>query len=172
MAVLNVGSAYSTLVIADEKCVPFVRDTNNAGTSVIKNLLQKTGLSRNELDQILFGNDSDSAPKMDDVNSERQTLVETNLEAACKDLIEDVTGTLRFYSAQRKTLFVEQIFVCGGFARAKGFIDILDRNLPAQAVLWNPFDKLPCRTDSACKELLQKEGPSLAVAAGLAMRSI
>jgi type IV pilus assembly protein PilM len=170
MAVLNVGSVYSTLVIADEKCVPFVRDTNHAGTSVIKNLLQMTGLSRKQLDQILFGDDSGAASN--EGNADEVQKVENSLEAACKDLIEDVTGTLRFYSAQRKTLFVEQIFVCGGFARAKGFIDILDRNLPAQAVLWNPFEKIPCRADSPCKELLQKEGPSLAVAAGLAMRSV
>jgi len=172
MAVLNVGSVYSTLVIADEKCVPFVRDTNHASTSVIKNLLQQTQLSRKQLDQILFGDDSDTSGSKDGAAAEAQGLVESSLEAACHDLIEDVTGTLRFYSAQRKTLFVEQIFVCGGFARAKGFIDILDRNLPAQAVLWNPFDKIPCRAGSGCNELLQKEGPSLAVAAGLAMRSV
>jgi type IV pilus assembly protein PilM len=172
MAVLNVGSIYSTLVIAGEKCVPFVRDTSHAGTSVIKNLVQKTGLSRKELDEILFGDESGYGPEKDDGRTESRKLVENSLEEACQDLIEDVTGTLRFYSAQRKTLFVEKIFVCGGFARACGFIDILDKNLPAQAVLWNPFDKIPCRADNACKVLLKKEGPSLAVAAGLAMRSI
>jgi type IV pilus assembly protein PilM len=172
LAVLNVGNIYSTLVIADEKCVPFVRDTNNAGKSVIKNLLSRTGLSREKLDQILFGDASGSSGSNDNPDIESQKLVDSSLEAACQELIEDVTGTLRFYSAQRKTLFVEQIFVCGGFARAKGFIDIMDRNLPAQAVLWNPFEKIPCRADSTCKELLQNEGPSLAVAAGLAMRSV
>ncbi len=163
MAVLNVGHAYSTLVIAGDKCVPFVRDTNHAGTSITKNLLQQTGLSKKEVDEILFG---------EEVNSEGQSLVRDNLEAACEILVEDVTGTLRFYSAQRKNLFVEKIFVCGGFARARGFIDILDKNLPTQAVLWNPFEKIPCRGDNDCRELLQKEGSSLAVAAGLAMRSI
>ncbi len=163
MAVLNVGSAYSTLVIAGEKCVPFVRDTSHAGTRVIKNLLQKTGLSRKEVDKILFDNGADS---------DEQGLVQSSLEAACEALVEDVTGTLRFYSAQKKTFFVEKIFVCGGFARAKGFVDILDRRLPAQAVLWNPFEKIPCRGDKHCKDLLKKEGSSLAVAAGLAMRSI
>ena len=172
LAVLNIGNTYSTLVIADENCVPFVRDTNHAGMSVLENLLQMTELSRKQLDGILFGVSPDDVPENNDDDSDTKALVENSLEQACQDLIEDVTGTLRFYSAQRKTLFVEQIFVCGGFARAKGLIDILDRNLPAQAVLWNPFENIPCRADSNCKEMLQKEGPSLAVAAGLALRSI
>jgi type IV pilus assembly protein PilM len=163
MAVLNVGNVYSTLVIAGEKCVPFVRDTGHAGTSITKDLLHRTRLGVKEVDGILFG---------DDENAERRSLVESCLEAACEALVEDVTGTLRYYSAQKKTLFVEKIFVCGGFARARGFVDILDRRLPAQAVLWNPFEKIPCRGNSDCERLLQKDGPSLAVAAGLAMRSI
>jgi type IV pilus assembly protein PilM len=129
---------------------------------ITKDLLQRTGLSKREIHEILFG---------DDTNSKEQSLIESNLEASCEALVEDVTGTLRYYSAQKKTLFVEKIFVCGGFARARGFVDILNRRLPAQAVLWNPFEKIPCN-DSGCAELLKKEGPSLAVAAGLALRSI
>ncbi len=162
MAVLNVGHVYSTLVIADEKRVPFVRDTNHAGASITRDLLQRTGLSKKQVYEILFG---------DNMDVDGQPVL-GNLEAACEALVEDVTGTLRFYSAQRKTLCVEKIFVCGGFARARGFVDILDRRLPAQAVLWNPFERMPCRGGGECEQLLKKEGPSLAVAAGLAMRSI
>lgn len=168
-AVLNVGNTYSTLVIAGEQCVPFVRDTNNAGKNVIKNLLQKTGLTRKQVDEILF---SDRPESTDDTANENHSLVQDSLESACNELIEDVTGTLRFYSAQRKSMFVEKIYVCGGFAKARGFVEILDKNLPAQAVLWNPFEKIPCKSDCESKELLDKEGASLAVAAGLAMRYI
>jgi type IV pilus assembly protein PilM len=162
MGVLNVGHTYSTLVIAAEKSVPFVRDTNHAGASITRELLQRTGLSKKEVYEILFGDNADV---------EGQSVLE-NLEAACGALVEDVTGTLRFYSAQKKTLCVEKILVCGGFARARGFVDILARRLPAEAVLWNPFEKMPCRSTSGCEQLLKKDGPSLAVAAGLAMRSI
>jgi hypothetical protein len=38
--------------------------------------------------------------------------------------------------------------------------------------LWNPFDKIRCDAGQACEVLLQKNGPAMAVAAGLAMRSI
>jgi Tfp pilus assembly PilM family ATPase len=74
--------------------------------------------------------------------------------------------------AQKKELFVEKIFVCGGFASAKGLVDMLDKGLPAMAVLWNPFEKIQYPSGEKYEQFLQKEGPSLAVAAGLAMRSI
>jgi type IV pilus assembly protein PilM len=163
LAVLNVGDTYTTLVIAGERGVPFVRDTNNAGADIIKNISEQTEMSRDRIYNILFN---------DDISAEEQSLLERALEECCEILIDDVTGTLRFYAAQKKILPVEKIYVCGGFARAKGFVDILDRRLPANAVLWNPFDKIPCRGDKNCEQILQKEGPALAVAAGLAMRSI
>jgi Tfp pilus assembly PilM family ATPase len=48
----------------------------------------------------------------------------------------------------------------------------LNNHLPAAVVLWNPFEKIRCEADRSCEEILQKNGPAMAVAAGLAMRSI
>jgi type IV pilus assembly protein PilM len=163
IAILNIGHTFSTLVISGDNCVPFVRDTNHAGQSITGELLHSTGLSRKQVLDILFNDGGDV---------EQQQLVEENLGAACEVLLEDITGTLRFYSAQKKTLFIEKIYVCGGFSQARGFVELLSSRLPAEAILWNPFEKMPCRGDSQCESILQKNGPSLAVAGGLAMRSI
>jgi Tfp pilus assembly PilM family ATPase len=86
-------------------------------------------------------------------------------------LIVDVTETLRYYTAQEKSAIVEKIFVCG-FAAVKGFVELLDSHLPARTVLWNPFDKIPCDGNQNCRDVLKKHGHAMAVAAGLAMRSI
>jgi Tfp pilus assembly PilM family ATPase len=93
------------------------------------------------------------------------------LEKYCRKLIVDVTETLRYYTAQEKSAVVEKIFVCG-FTPVKGFVELLDSRLPARTVLWNPFDKIPCDGDQNCRDVLKKNGPAMAVAAGLAMRSI
>ena len=95
-----------------------------------------------------------------------------SLAKACHKLIVDVTDTLRYYAAQEKSTAVEKIFVCGGFALVKGFVELLDNQLPAKAVLWNPFDKIRCDAGQNYRDILQKNGPAMAVAAGLAMRSI
>jgi Tfp pilus assembly PilM family ATPase len=95
-----------------------------------------------------------------------------SLARACQKLIVDVTETLRYYNAQEKSTFVEKVFVCGGFSLVEGFVELLDSRLPAKAVLWNPFDNMRCNAGQPCKDILAKRGPAMAVAAGLAMRSV
>jgi type IV pilus assembly protein PilM len=166
--ILNVGSTYSNLVIAGEGVVPFVRDTSHAGSSIINQIAEQTQLSTDRITEIIFSQSGNEPSE----ESATGGLISASFEDACQSLIEDVTGTLRYYSAQKKSHFIEKILVCGGFARAAGFVEILDRRLPASAVLWNPFEKMNCSTVNGIEEMLKEHGPSMAVAAGLAMRSI
>ena len=53
--------------------------------------------------------------------------------------------------------------VCGGFALAKGFVELLNRELPAEVVSWNPFEKMRCRVAgnhraALLKKILRKSG--------------
>jgi Tfp pilus assembly PilM family ATPase len=100
-----------------------------------------------------------------------------SLEKASKKIVADITETLRYYDTQKKAEPLKKMYVCGDFALAEGFIEILNKQLPVETVLWNPFDKIKCDTGRTHrgmlqKSLLQKNGPAMAVAAGLAMRSI
>jgi Tfp pilus assembly PilM family ATPase len=95
-----------------------------------------------------------------------------SLEKACHKLIADVGETLRYYTAQSTSSNVEKLFVCGGFALAGGFVELLNRRLGVEAVLWNPFDKIRHNANRQHEDIFAKAGPAMAVAAGLAMRSI
>jgi Tfp pilus assembly PilM family ATPase len=94
------------------------------------------------------------------------------MEKACQKLVSDVAETLRYHSAQAKSLPVEQILVCGGFGIAKGFVDILNKQLSIGVILWNPFDTMRCGVSRQCLDVIQTNGPAMVVAAGLAMRSV
>ena len=84
----------------------------------------------------------------------------------------EVTDTLRYHGTQEKSAAVEKLLVCGGFALAKGFVEALGNQLSPAVELWNPFDKIRCQTTKSCEAIIHNNGPALAVAAGLAMRSI
>lgn len=118
-------------------------------------------------DSLTFVRDIPYAGK--DIDLQKNTG--NDLQAACQNLIVEVTETLRYYIAQEKTS-VEKIFVCGGFALTKGFVDVLNNNLEATAVLWNPFIKMPCLENPQLEKMLQENGPAFSVAAGLAMQRI
>lgn len=162
IAILNVGSTFTTLAIIGNNSLPFVRDIAYAGNDIIEQVAAEHNLSKEIVSGILAGvSGNETYPQLGD-----------SLARACKKLIADVTDTLRYYAAQEKSTLVEKIFICGGFSLVKGFVELFNSNFPAPVVLWNPFEKMRCEADRTCMDVLQKNGPAMAVAAGLAMRSI
>ncbi len=160
-AILNVGNSYTTLAIMSDDCRPFIRDTACAGDHIITRISETNNISSEAVMEILFGDSSGDGTESGD-----------SLEKACDELIADVAETLRFYAASEKSKPVEKIFVCGGFAPAGGFVELLSRRLGVEACLWNPFDSALCHTSDQYGDFFKKTGPAMAVAAGLAMRNI
>jgi len=165
-AVLNVGGSYTTLAIMGDDGWPFIRDMIYVGDDIVKQIATEKGASLKSIQQVLAGNSDEQGSGFGD-----------SLDRASKKLVADVTETLRYYNSQKKAAPLEKMYVCGGFALAEGFIEILNRQLPVETVLWNPFDKIRCETGRnhrglLQKNILQKSGPAMAVATGLAMRSI
>jgi type IV pilus assembly protein PilM len=162
-AILNIGSSYTTVAIMGVNALPFVRGIACGGEDIIKNIAEEKNISTEAVKKNLLGGENPAKAGLE---------LGDSLGKACQKLIIDVTETLRYYTTQEKSAVVEKILVCDGFALAKGFVELLDSRLPARATLWNPFDKIPCDGDQNCRDTLQKNGPAMAVAAGLAMRTI
>lgn len=163
IAILNVGSSCATLAIVGDDNLPFVRDITYAGRAVIENLALQANVLEETVEKILMGHEKRCDTQLDLYNG---------LESACHKLISDITETLRYYTARNRSEAIENIFVCGGFALVEGFIDLLNNQLSTAAVLWNPFDKIRYDADMPYADILRKKGPVMAVAAGLAMRTI
>lgn len=165
-AILNIGSSHATLAIESENSLPFVRDLTYAGDSIIKQIADENDMSPGAVKTVLYGDSEENPPE-----------VHQSLHRACERLIDDITKTVRYYEVQERRSDVQKIFICGGFALVQGLVEFLNSRLPIEAVLWNPFDKIDCHVSGDTrsvlrKHLLQKNGPAMAVAAGLAMRSI
>jgi len=160
-AILNVGGSGTTVAIMGGNGRPFIRDMTFAGDNIIKQIAADKGISTEDVKGILFGDST--ADQMELHNS---------FEKACQKLIVDVSETLRYYVAQKQSTPVEKIFVCGGFALVRGFVELLNSRLGVEAVLWNPFEKIRCDAGQQFGDIVDKRGPALAVAAGLAMRSV
>lgn len=160
-AILNVGGSYTTLAIMSDDGWPFIRETARAGDYIIDRIAEAQNKSPEAVTGILFG---DSPNNGTDLGS--------SLESACDEVIADVAETLRFYAASEKSKPIDKIFVCGGFAPTGGFVELLSRRLGIEACLWNPFNSELCHTPDQYGDFFTKKGPAMAVAAGLAMRSI
>ena len=163
IAILNVGSSFTNLAIRGNDALPFIRDMAYSGNDIVKQIAIENNVCPEIVGKILFGCE---------IPGQAPLELGDSLTRACQKLIVDVAETLRYYTSQKVSPVVEKIFVCGGFALVKGFVELLDNMLAARAVLWNPFDKIRCDSGRMCEDILGKNGPAMAVAAGLAMRSI
>jgi type IV pilus assembly protein PilM len=161
VAILNVGGSHTTLAIMDNNGWPFIRDMTYAGNDIVAQMAAENDTSTETVRGILSGDSVADEARLSD-----------SLEKACHKLITDVGETLRYYTAQSSSANVEKLFVCGGFALAGGFVELLNRRLGVEAVLWNPFDKICHNTNPQYEDIYAKNGPAMAVAVGLAMRSI
>ncbi len=162
LAILDVGSNVTNMAILGDNGLPFVRDIAHAADDIIRSIAAKYRLSADTVQDTLFRQDDT------DQNAE---VIKAGLFQAAGKLIADITETLRFYSVQQ-TSAVSKLMVCGGFAQVESFIKLLDNQLPPEVVLWNPFDEINLDDDVRGIEIVKEHGPSLALATGLAMRTI
>ncbi|MFA5553446.1 MAG: type IV pilus assembly protein PilM [Phycisphaerae bacterium] len=162
-AILNVGNMHTILAIVNSDSIPFIRDISHSGNTIRSYIAEQTGISPERVSRILFSGEE---------NIEIEYGFQECFELACQPLVDDVSGTLRYYTAQKKISCVEKVLVCGGFALARGFADILAERLTTFSCIWNPFEKMDVEQGSEIGEFVQAHGCEMAVAAGLAMRSL
>jgi len=165
-AILNIGSAHSIFAVEGDGGWPFIRYLNYAGESIIKKVAAENEMTLDDAKAVVTG---DPEKLTDEVRR--------SFEAACSRLIGDITNTIRYYGAQQKTGDVRRILVCGGFALVDELLKLLKDQLPVEVELWNPFEKMRCHVGgnhrtALVKSIVRKKGPALAVAAGLAMRTV
>jgi len=165
-AILNIGNAHATLAVMRPNGRPFIRDMTYAGGAIINQIASENSLPIETVTELLAGQTSDF-----------QQQIADSLEKATRRLADEIITTSRYCKTQDKDADFDGMLVCGGFALLEGFIQMLQSQLPLQVVPWNPFENVRCDAGSkkrtaATQELLRTKGPALAVAAGLALRSV
>lgn len=163
VAIINVGSSFTNLAILRAGVLPFVRDLCYAGDDIVERIATDRQVSRRAVHAILSRSNEVDSPQIEGLSD--------SLKKACEKLISDVVETLRYYIAQEGTP-IDGIFICGGFAQVDGFVDLLADQLPARVILWNPLAKIRRDSDSRGIDVIEENGPVLALAAGLAMRTL
>lgn len=165
-AILNIGNNYTTLVVEGDGGRPFIRNLNYAGDNIIESIAAENEMMPDAV-KTMFAGDPKEIP----------ANIQESFGRACNRLINEIIKTVRYYGAQGKSSEIQKILICGGFALFGELVKILDSNLPMDVKLWNPFEKMRCHVGRnhhgvLVKSMIRKNGPAMAVAAGLAMRAI
>jgi len=163
VAALNVCNTQTTLAIKGDNGLPFIRDISYAGNHILKYIADHHNMDIEEVRNILCCCTPDA---------QADPAMEQTLSDSLHRLVIDVNETLRYYAAQERSTSVDRVLVCGGFALVKNFVELLNEQLTAEAVLWNPLQNVTCKTKYVSQEIIARNGPAMALAAGLAVRSI
>jgi type IV pilus assembly protein PilM len=180
-AVLNLGDSCDTMAVADSAGRPFVRDI---GGSVLAQDRQVALAGRGST----HGEGSPMprfSPGRPSFSAEDGWAARSDYRSATNDsLVEDIATTLRYYAVQNGSTRVERLLVCGGADLTEDFLEMLRLRLNIDVARWNPLTDPSFRmangkpwdagdtepSAGVCDP--QQYGPSLAVAAGLALRHI
>ncbi|MCX5645804.1 MAG: pilus assembly protein PilM [Phycisphaerae bacterium] len=160
-AVLSLGDSCISIAIADPGGRPFVRDVGSGVTGEGRPSLAAGRLATHGS----FATESGWAARHDYRPMTNDSLV------------EDVTTTLRYYAAQNGSARVDRLLVCGGSPATQESVELLRTRVNLEVQPWNPLTDCGLRiAEGGLKDAHDDTppwyGPSLAVAAGLAMRNI
>ncbi|MBN1360401.1 MAG: pilus assembly protein PilM [Sedimentisphaerales bacterium] len=189
---LDVGDAHASIAVIDQAGRPFVRDLCCGGHEIVREIAREMRATTEEVRDALLSQREAGLVKCESVESRLEaggcrpkaptasslrsaalpSTLQTCLERACGRLVEDVVTTLRYYAAQNRSVRIARMLVCGSFAEAQGFIELLAAKLPIEVTLWNPVGQMARQVQAPGEELLNQAGTALTVAVGLAMRTI
>ncbi len=160
-AVLSLGDSCVSIAIADPAGRPFVRDIGSGVAVEGRPSLAGGRLATHGS----FATESGWAAHHDYRPMTNDSLV------------EDVTTTLRYYAAQNGSARVDRLLVCGGAPAAQKSVELLRTRVNLEVQPWNPLADCGLRiAEGGLKDTNDDHppwyGPSLAVAAGLALRNI
>lgn len=163
VALIHIGNRFTTVTILGENGIPFIRDLTYAGKNILTALRQQTGSADQEIHTALFGQKGFAGVS--------PALLAALKNAATRN-IADINDTLRYYLTQNPGSELTQIYLSGGWALSRPFVELLRQALSAKVEVFNPFQTLAIQAPPAQETLMKQAGPALTVAAGLAMRTL
>lgn len=161
-AVLDIGNAFSNLMILPKDYRPFVRCIAHGTKEIIERVSREQTMSLEDVEKILAGKMSYS-----DMNA-----FENSFKIAMETLINEIKETLLYYTSHINQCKIGKIYVCGGLVSAVGVEHLLKEGLAETIEVWNPLIKASFAQSTENIEEKIKTGPSMATAIGLAMREI
>lgn len=165
VALVNVGSQTVNINILSNGAPAFTRDISTGGNAYTEEIQKALSVSWEEAERIKIGGGN---------REESQDVVPQEVEQAIRGVTDTVIGeisrSLDFFAATAAESRISRVMVSGGGSRVSGFEAAFHgkTNLPVSRL--NPLERMVpnSRFDA---NTLEDQGPSLAVAVGLAMRS-
>ncbi len=162
-AVLNIGASVTNVNIIDGGKTSLWRDLTFGGAQFTEALQRQFGLSHQDAELAKRGELDDGR----DPEAIREVLASVSDQFAT-----EVAKTFAFFSNNLGGRKIDSVVVTGGGSMTPGLIDSLRAELGISVARFDPLDGIETDGKGFDPSWLASIGPSLAVAVGLAMRTV
>lgn len=157
VAIFDIGTANSHLMVVDGERVIYSRHQNFGAAQLIKLIRKEYGVSADEANEIL----NSSQPPGDFVTSVQEPFAEM--------LQQEVNRALQFFYSSSSYTNIDSIVLCGACCGLDGLAGDLEVKMRAKVSVMNPVENATVQTN---REGVKKLAPGLSIAYGLALRGL
>jgi Tfp pilus assembly PilM family ATPase len=151
---VDIGHSASTLIVGVKKELILVRSIDFCGQFLLNAIMSQASLSEAETIRALTAGSNPQA-------------VET-MQLVLTALTREISSSIGFFEGRREET-IKRIFLSGGMARSRVFLESISGELNMPCVSWDPFQNCEIALPAARKQTLPDDLSSLTAACGAAM---
>ncbi|MFZ0323367.1 MAG: type IV pilus assembly protein PilM [Actinomycetes bacterium] len=163
-ALVDVGARVTNIIVHESGVPRFVRILLMGGQDVTDAVIERIGVSGVQAEAIKHEQGMQIAG--DDADDQAAGRV---MDAAGQQFVDQVRGSLDYYSASSGSQPIERILLTGGGSRLSGLVERLQSATRIEVVRGNPFAELVVGKTGLSPEQMQFVEPLATVPVGLAL---
>ncbi|MDA3840740.1 MAG: type IV pilus assembly protein PilM [Patescibacteria group bacterium] len=160
--IVEIGDSTSDITIADNGIPSFSRSVEVGGLTITQEISEKGSMELEMAEQFKYDLGISS------IKNEDATIPKV-IEDVISPVVNEIKYAINLYQ-NKDNKKVEKIILSGGGALLVNLSNYLSKVLDIKVIIGDPWDRISYQEE--LKPLLGEVGPKLAVAAGLALRSI
>lgn len=157
VALLNIGTHFTSVNILKDKVSHFMRDVSLGGRDLTKAVAEKLNIQLADAENIKCN------------PQDREEEIFSIVTPALNNLLGEVSLSFNYYEDQLER-GIDRVYLSGGSAKLSGLDKFLTNNLGMEVVMWDPTTQLQINPGLNI-ERLKSCLPMLAVSIGLALSS-
>lgn len=163
IALINIGSGVTNLVVVENGNVVFCRDIPIGGSVYNMEISRELGVSVQEAEELKIGySQSSQSP------AELANIITATNEMIC----EEIKDSFKFYDQSKTGESVSNIFLCGGSTKIPNLIEAISASTALNCQVMNPLQSVSFSDKVFTNDFIQEVMPFLPCAIGLGARRL
>jgi type IV pilus assembly protein PilM len=156
--VICIGASNTSIGIARDGTVPFVRDIEIGGTDYTQAVANALGVSLEEAEQVKI------------MEPEKDLASARAIERVSRRLVGEVSRSLMYYQTRGNGSQVDALYLCGGASVIPGLSDMITEVAGIEVASWSPLDSVQVDDARFDADAVKRLASVSSLAAALAMK--